>query len=204
MQVYEIATLTTAPGKSGAIAAALGSHFAENKHGELVGCWTAESGLLNRVCLMTAHASQDDMIARRSEVMQAAAPFGCADGLVSIDFSSWRAMPGLPPMGPGALGNIYEFRTYFLKPGGLEPTLAGWEADAPVRREISPLAIALYAIEGAPRIIHLWPYRDYTERLALRREAIDRKVWPARGTPPWLTSLQVSEIFLPASFSPFQ
>jgi hypothetical protein len=49
------------------------------------------------------------------------------------------------------------FRTYKLKPGGLPPTLAGWEAAiAPALEYTAHLVINMYALDGPPRITHIW------------------------------------------------
>src|SRR5277367_1921714 len=63
----------------------------------------------------------------------------------------------LPAAGAaGAHGDVYEFRTYKLKPGGLPPTLAGWEAAiAPAREYTAHLVINMYALDGPPRITHI-------------------------------------------------
>jgi hypothetical protein len=71
---------------------------------------------------------------------------------------SYAPFPFLPPVVPGKYGKVYEFRTYHLKPGGLPPTIAAWEAALPERNKLSPLIINMYALDGAPRNTHIWPY----------------------------------------------
>ena len=65
------------------------------------------------------------------------------NGLVrAITQDSYRAFPFLPAVEPRAYGGIYEFRTYFLKPGGLPPTLDGWrEAIGPAKEYTDHLVI---------------------------------------------------------------
>ena len=190
-----LTTLTTGPGQVARTLGSLGTFFA-NDSDSLIGCWAVESGVLNRILIL-----EEAVDGLRSEQQDSA--YGCTD-LSGISTEMFQAFPSLPLLRDGVLGAIYEARTYYLKPEGLEPTLEGWAADAPRRSEISPLAAALYSLDGPLRIMHFWPYADYAERLRLRSQAIQAKVWPARGTPPWLTPHQVSEILLPAPFSPLR
>jgi len=85
---------------------------------------------------------------------------------------SYAPFPFLPPVRPGAYGKVYEFRTYKLKPGGLPPTLAGWEAAMPAREPMSHLVTNMYALDGAPRITHIWPYAQYGSVSAVRCPAM--------------------------------
>jgi hypothetical protein len=82
------------------------------------------------------------------------------------------------------MGGIYEFRTYHLKPGGLPPTLAGWKkAIEPAREYTSHLAINMYALDGPPRITHIWGFESLEERAALRAKFYAAGLWPPQGGP---------------------
>jgi hypothetical protein len=54
--------------------------------------------------------------------------------------------------------------TYVLKHGGVEPTIAAWEAAMPRRSDYSPLLAAFHSLDGPPRITHIWPYADLAQR----------------------------------------
>lgn len=76
---------------------------------------------------------------------------------------------------------VYELQTYELKPGGLPPTLAGWEAAMPAREPMSHLVINMYVLDGAPRIMHIWPYSGVDERVAIRAKSYAEGIWPPKG-----------------------
>jgi len=51
---------------------------------------------------------------------------------------------------------------YQLRKAGLAPTLELWRKVVPARSKLSPLATALYAVNGVvPRFMHVWPYRTH-------------------------------------------
>ena len=115
---------------------------------------------------------------------------------------SHAPLPFLPPMRIGARGPAYEFRTYRLKPGGLPPTLAGWqEALEPARDYTDRLSINMYALDGPPCITHISGFTDLSQRSALRAAAYSRGVWPPRGGPHQILEA-TSTIALPEIGSP--
>ena len=72
------------------------------------------------------------------------------------------------------------------------------------RGKLSPLAIVMYALDGAPRFTHIWPFRDVNERSAIRAEAAKIGIWPPKGGPEWLTGDMRSTIALPTAISPLR
>lgn len=92
--------------------------------------------------------------------------------------------PFLPPVSGSTRGGIYEFRTYKLRLGGLPPTLAGWEqAVGPAHEYTAHLVVNMYALEGPPRITHVWGFRSIEERGALRASHYASGLWPPKGGP---------------------
>ena len=68
----------------------------------------------------------------------------------------YARFPFLPNVAMGDFGGWYEFRTYYLKPGGLAPTLNGWEAAiAPARDYTQHLVVNMYALDGPAPITHI-------------------------------------------------
>jgi NIPSNAP len=102
---------------------------------------------------------------------------------------------------PGRYGSVYEIRTYEMVPGGLPAALAGWQAAVPERVKLSPLIIAMYALDGPSRITHIWPYPGLDARMAIRKQAYASDVWPPRGTPENIRE-GTSTIAFPTDFSP--
>jgi len=103
---------------------------------------------------------------------------------------------------PGKYGAVYEIRTYKLKHGGVPNTIAAWEAAVPERIKLSPLVIAMYALDGPPRFTHIWPFVSLDARAAVRADSVAKGVWPPKGGPAWLTGEMRSTIALPTAISP--
>ena len=104
-------------------------------------------------------------------------------------------------MVPGNYGKVYEFRTYRLKPNGLPPTIAAWEAAMPARSKLSTLLINMYALDGVPRITHIWPYASLDARAAIRADAVAMGIWPPKNGPEQLITA-TSMIGVPTEASP--
>jgi hypothetical protein len=82
--------------------------------------------------------------------------------------------------------------------------MEAWRNAVGPRSELSPLTVAMYALDGAvPRFMNIWPYKSLDERQQARSAAVQKGIWPPRGGPAHLTTLQ-SSIFLPADFSPLR
>jgi hypothetical protein len=91
-----------------------------------------------------------------------------------------------------------------LKPSGLAPTIEAWRNAVGPRTEISPLVVAMYALDGpTPHFMNIWPYKSLDERQKARGAAVAAGIWPPQGGPEHLTTLQ-STIFLPAELSPLK
>lgn len=54
------------------------------------------------------------------------------------------------------------------------------------RTALSPLTTAMYALDGAPRITHIWPYPDLDERLAIRERSTALTDWPPKQRPRYV------------------
>ncbi len=200
--VYELATLSL-PLLSFAQVSAGAQAFvdAPGARGELLGCWRSDIGTLGRLLVLRGFSSMDELMAERRRALLSANPFNAGNLLSALEMDSYAPFAFLPPVRPGAYGRVYEFRTYRLKPGGLLPTLAGWEAAMPAREPMSHLVIAMYALDGAPRITHIWPYAGVDERSAIRARSVARGIWPPVGGPENVAEA-TSTIALPEAFSP--
>lgn len=202
--LYEITTLTLRLGAVGAVVAGIEAHRKDAAtRGRLLGCWTSDVGTLNRMILLGAFADAAEMGAERARLLAQEDPFGAGGGVVAMAFEAFAAFPWSEPLAPGAHGKVWEMRTYALKPGGLAPTIAAWEAAMPGRSRISPLAFVGHALEGAPRFTHFWPYDGFDDRFEKRARAVTEGVWPPVGGPQWLTGDMVSTLLLPTAISPW-
>lgn len=170
----------------------------------LLGCFTSEIGALNEVTVLRSFPDAAALAAERARRQGDTNPFGCGEALREITFEAYAPFPFLPPVNPGTYGSVYEIRTYRLKPGGVAPTIAAWEAAVPARVKLSPLTIALYALDGPERFTHFWPFADLNARASIRAEAVAQGIWPPKGGPAWLTGDMRSTIALPMAFSPLR
>jgi hypothetical protein len=203
--LYEIATLRIGLGTLPAVLAGIeASTTAADARGQLLGCWTSEIGQLNEVYLLRGFADAGALEAERAGRRGDTNPFGCSEALSGLAFDSYAPFPFLPPVQPGAHGRVYEIRTYRLKHGGVEPTIAAWEAALPARTRLSPLVIAMYALDGPARFTHIWPFASLDARAAIRADSVKQGVWPPKGGPAWLTGDMRSTVALPAAFSPLR
>ncbi|MBB5158958.1 NIPSNAP family protein [Saccharopolyspora phatthalungensis] len=170
--------------------------------GVLLGCWETDIGEIGgRLLVLRSFEHDDDLLAERRRVLTSPDPFGIGEHLRGFAVSSYEAFPFLPPVESGEFGSVYEFRTYELKIGGLTPTMEGWRDAVPARTEMYPLTVAMYALDGVPRITHIWPFRDLNDRLAIRRESYRKGIWPPKGGPENIARA-TSTIAIPTPFSP--
>ena len=159
-------------------------------------------GTLGRVLLLRGFDTPADLTVERHRALLSANPFNAGNVVTALEMDSYTPFPFLPPIKTGDRGGIYEARTYRLKPGGLPPTLTGWEAAIePAREHTDHLVVNMYALDGAPRITHIWGFSSLQERSVLRSRAYGAGVWPPKGGPQQILEA-TSTIALPQPHSP--
>jgi hypothetical protein len=170
--------------------------------GKLLGFWRTEIGTLGRLLVLRGFEEPHDMTVERRRALLSANPFNAGSAITALEMDSYAPFPFLPPVRTGERGGVYEFRTYRLKPGGLPPTLSGWEAAIePAQAYTRHLVVNMYALDGAPRITHVWAFGSLEERAALRTQAYGAGVWPPKGAPEHILDA-ASTIALPQQGSP--
>jgi NIPSNAP len=200
--LYEFATLSFHPlNTKRATAGAEAYVTGPEAKGQLLGCWTTDIGALGRMFVLRGFTDATELAAERKRALFSANPFGAGDVLTGLEMDSCAPFSFLPPAVPGKYGKVYEFRTYRLKPGGLPPTIEAWEAALPGRSKLSPLLINMYALDGAPRITHIWPYASLDARAAIRADAVAKGVWPPKNAPEQFYQA-TSTIGMPTAASP--
>ncbi|MBD3763857.1 MAG: NIPSNAP family protein [Rhodobacterales bacterium] len=203
MSLYELATLDTVIFGAGRAAPGIEAWVAAGQ-GRLCGAWSTDIGTLNRVFVLRAFDSLGQMMDERDRALMSDNPWGCAEHLTALSMESHRALDFLPPVEPGAWGPVYEFRTYRLRLNGLAPTQAKWAAAVPGRQAYSRLCLAMYGLDGAPRLTQIWPYASLAARAEARARSVAEGAWPPPGGPDWLTPDMTSQIALPLPFSPLR
>ena len=201
--IYGICSIEVPPGKVNDALASLGEAAKERRTGgELLACWYSEIGRLNRILAIFEHQDGNALVQARQAALASEDAYGVARFATHLTLNAYAAFPDFPVLTPGSFGPIFEVREYGLRKAGLTPTLDLWRKQIPIRSTVSPLATALYALDGlVPRFMHIWPFRTLNDRLNLRDEAVKQGKWPPPGGLAHIESMH-SEIYLPASFSP--
>jgi hypothetical protein len=113
--------------------------------------------------------------------------------------------PFMRPLGSHSYGtgNVYEMRIYTYQAGSLPEVLRRWADAIPYRERYSPLAACWTSeLGGLNKFVHVWVYKDPSERNRIRTEALQDPYWPPQ-TREWLVR-QENKLLLPASFSPMR
>ncbi len=152
--------------------------------GDLLGIWRTDIGAIGQLLILRGFATEAELRKERERALFSANTFHCAGLATALSMETYAGFPFLPPVRPQHYGGIYEFRTYQLKPGGLPATLAGWEAViAPAHEYTAHLVINMYALDGPPRITHIWGFSGVDERIKLRADHFAAGLWPPKGGP---------------------
>jgi NIPSNAP len=203
--IYELTTLScpllSVPEASARARAFIGEDGAA---GELLGCWQTEIGQLGRLLLLRGFETAEELGTERRRALLSVDPFYGAGVVTALSMESFAPFPFLPPVHTKPMGGIYEFRTYLLKPGGLPPTLAGWEkAIKPAFEYTSHLVTTMYALDGPPRITHIWGFESLEQRATLRARFYAAGLWPPQGGPEQIAEA-TSTIALSEDSSPLR
>ncbi len=202
MQLHELTTLSMKPEAISDALTALEIYTSDGTRGRLLGCWETEHGADGGDLLLLREFDDAQQLAEeRQRVLTTGDPFGVGAHLERFQIETFAPFPYLPPIQTGHFGGVYEFHTYHLRIGGLTPTMSEWHDALPRRTRMYPLTTAMFALDGAPRIAHVWPYPDLNARQEIRGDALARGIWPPRHDPENITSA-TSTIAYPTAISP--
>ncbi|WP_266065180.1 NIPSNAP family protein [Brucella intermedia] len=168
----------------------------------LLGAWRTEIGDLFQIKLLRAFESAQALDAERERALRDPVPYGVDAEDVCIETEILAPFPFLQPLQVGKRGAIYEFRTYWLHPGGLTPTMEAWRAAlGPAAEYTQHLLVNLYALDGPPRILHIWGFESLAQRQELRARHYSLGLWPPKGGPQQIARAN-STICVPEAYSP--
>ncbi|HUK41263.1 MAG TPA: NIPSNAP family protein [Candidatus Acidoferrales bacterium] len=202
----EMRTYTLKPGTT----AAFEERFVEGlearqQFSKLGGLWRSEVGSLNVVVHMWPYESFED----RERIAQAARKTGkwpprTHEFIITQENKIIQPAPFSPSLGEKKLGNIYEFRTYTYQPTTMPTVLERFGKVMPARTKVSPLAFAGHTLIGPlNQYIHVWAYKDESERERLRAEAAKS----VEGWPPQTREFIIKQenmLMVPAACSPMK
>lgn len=172
--------------------------------GRFLGAWHSELGELFQMKILRGFETAEELEHERQRALMSHHPFNIDDPRSRLTMERYKRFPFLPDVEPRAFGQFYEFRTYYLKPAGLLPTLAAWkEAIGPAHDYTQHLVINMYALDGLPRITHIWGFSSLEERAELRARHYAAGLWPPKGAPQQIATA-TSTICLPEDYSPLR
>lgn len=201
--LYELVTLSCSPLELDAVSTAAHA-FVSDGGGQLLGAWRTELGELFQIKLLRCYENAKTLESERTRTLMSSRPYGIETPAMDLRLETYRGFPFLRDVEPAEFGRFYEFRTYHLKPGGLAPTLAGWEAAIqPARDYTRHLVINMYALDGPPRITHIWGFASLEQRAELRARHYANGSWPPKGGPQQIARA-TSTICVPESYSPLR
>lgn len=200
--LYELATLSCPLLKVGEMADRVREWTGEASGGEVMGMWRSEIGTLGELLVLREFETQDDLRAERERALLSGDPFRAKGLATALSMDSYAPFPFLPRVAPKAYGGFFEVRTYRLKPGGLPATMSAWkEAIGPAKVYTDHLVVNMYALDGSPRITHIWGFSSLEERTRLRTEHYASGLWPPKGGPDQIahatSTIAVAEPGLP-------
>lgn len=201
---YELATLAfRLPDAARAAAGVMPWVNAPDARGQLLGAWQSENGRLGRLYVLRGFTDSAELELERLRERGSSTPFGAGEHLTDLTVNSFAPFPFVPPVRTGHFGPVYEIRDYRLLPGGLPATIRGWRSALPGRQRVDPLTVVMYSLDGADRIVHIWPFNGLDERVQIRRQLYDENMWPPPGGPEHI--LEADSIMAwPLEFSPLQ
>jgi hypothetical protein len=202
-ELYELATLAFPLLAASEVAKAVrGWVSAPDAAGTLLGCWRTEFGPLGRMLILRRFDDSGALQAERHRALSSVNPFNAGRLITALEMDSYMPFAFLPPARAATHDSVYEFRTYRLRPGGLPPTLADWETATALAKDYAAhLVINMYALDGAPRITHIWAFDSLAQRASLRHAAYSAGVWPPKRGPENILEA-ISVIALPENDPP--
>jgi hypothetical protein len=204
--IYEIRTYSLTPGSLAEVEKRFGEAYEHRKkYSELAAFWHTEVGPLNEIIQVWAYQGMDERARIRLEVAKEPHwPPKTSEFILAMHSEILVPFPFSPFLKPGKYGPLYEMRIYKVKSGSLPDIMKAWEPKLPERIKLSPLAVAGGVDVGeVNRFIHIWPYRSFEQREAVRAEARRLGIWPPGGAPGRLLA-QENKLMAPSAFSPLQ
>ena len=172
--------------------------------GTVLGCWSSDIGVLGRILILRGFVDLNDLASESARTRSSTDPWHASEYLTAWETTSYTPFPFLPAVEPADMGGVFEIRSYLQKPAGLPATLNGWkQAIQPAQAYTEHLVIALMAIDGPPRITHIWGFESLDQRRALRTGHYANGTWPPAGGPENILRAE-STIAYPEVWSPLR
>ena len=177
-----------------------------SEHSQISAMLYTEIGPLNQVIHIWPYADMGERERIRGVAMKDPNwPPKVAHLQETMQSEIFTPLPFTPTMGSGALGPVFEWREYTMRPGGQAALVENWSSAIEKRVAMSPLVMAMVTECGAlNKFVHIWGYESLEHRREVRSEAREKGIWPpanvSGGPDPILT--QECKICFAADFSP--
>ena len=205
--IYEVRTYRLKPHTVPKFIEEFGKAYEHRKKiSELAGFFFSEIGPLNQVI----HVWPYEDAAEREKIRAESVKGGnwppkvteYQEHMTTEIFTPW---PFTPTMATGKHGPIYEWRSYMIRPGGMQDMMDSWASAIDERMKLSTLVMAMQTESGElNKFVHIWAYESLQHRAEVRQKAVDTGIWPPKGAPHGTLVQQENKILLPAPFSPLQ
>ncbi|XP_076452278.1 protein NipSnap-like [Babylonia areolata] len=183
----------------------------KNGGSELVGSWTVEVGDQDEAVHLWAYKGGYPMLNETNRIYRTDKDFiefrknrnkmlRSRRNQILLAFTFWPEMTPRPP------SNIYELRSYTLKPGTMIEWANNWARGIKSRGTNNEPVAGYFTQMGELQMVHhIWAYSDLESRKVTREAAWQRPGWDecVAYTVPLIRHMQ-SRILIPTPFSPLQ
>lgn len=201
--IVEMRTYRVKPGSIPEVEKRFGEALADrSKVSPLGAFFHTEVGPLNRIIHCWPYDDLGQRAKLRADAMKLPNwPPKISEFIESMESKIINLAPFSPKLGDRRLGNLYEIRTYLMKPGGAQTVIDAWAEKIEGRQKFSPMAFCGHTELGAlNQWIHVWAYKDAAERFAVRDQARAAGAWPPNTRGTFIQ--QENMLVVPAAFSP--
>ena len=204
--IYDFTVLGLKPNTLGAVMPKLADAIAANsKRGKLIGCFSCDFGVLNRIAILSEYPDAQALAEDRAGTMESGDRFGFAAQLASFERTAYAPLAFSEPIKPDKYGPFYEIRTYGIAPGGLQPTSDAWSKGIGRRSQTVQAARrdGFNGHDATNACFHIWPCASLDHRAATRARANKEGSGRHRESSDHLLSLQSRSCLFRRHFRPY-
>eukprot|EP01132_Coremiostelium_polycephalum_P005155 gene5155-6416_t len=186
-KVYELRTYSFHPEHYPSFLSLLKDNIhLRTKHSPLSACWTSELGGMNQAVFLWPYDSLD----QRADVREKLAADTEWNGFLSKlrpmlqkqENVILREFPWAPleELSESKLkeNKVWELRTYTAQPGKTNKWAEEFRKGFDERKKFSaPVGVFYSEIGPLNAIVHLWPYKTFTERTNIRNTCLENPIW---------------------------
>ncbi len=120
-----------------------------------------EIGTLGHLIVREVVRGTEDMTTERRRALIECQPFNAGERMTALEMDSYAPFPFLPQIRTEDRGGMYEFRLTASSPVGCLQRSRPGKQPSPPAASIRQLVANMYALDGAPRITHIWAFTSF-------------------------------------------